>query len=125
MGEGDHHHHAHAHDVNRHDARITALCLTSERPVDAAALDLFLQALRAMEAATILRLKGIIALAERPSEPLVLHGVQHVMHQPVRLQAWPDADRRSRLVVIAQDLPAAKVTALWAALTGQAVAAAL
>ena len=57
----------------------------------AAAIDLFLQLLRSIEPARLLRLKGIVALAERPDEPLVVHGVQEVMHEPVRLSKWPDA----------------------------------
>ena len=85
--------HVHGHDPNRHDERIKAFCLTSERPVKAAAIDLFLQLLRSIEPARLLRLKGIVALAERPEEPLVVHGVQDVMHEPVRLSKWPERDR--------------------------------
>jgi G3E family GTPase len=35
----------------------------------------------------------------------VLHGVQHLFHPPVLLPAWPDADRRTRIVFITRDLP--------------------
>jgi G3E family GTPase len=34
----------------------------------------------------------------------LLNGVQHVVHPPVHLDAWPDDDRRSRLVFIGRDL---------------------
>ncbi len=61
----------------------------------------------------MLRLKGIVALAERPDEPLVVHGVQDVMHEPVRLSKWPDADRRTRLVLIVEDVAEAEVRRLW------------
>ena len=30
----------------------------------------------------------------------MIHGVQHVFHEPVWLDAWPDADERTRLVFI-------------------------
>jgi G3E family GTPase len=33
-----------------------------------------------------------------------LNGVQHVVHPPVHLDAWPDADRRSRIVFIGRGL---------------------
>ena len=43
-------------------------------------------------------------VTDQPEEPLVLHGVQHVFHPPVRLDAWPSADRRTRLVFIVRDI---------------------
>jgi hypothetical protein len=43
----------------------------------------------------------------------VIHGVQHVMHPPARLERWPDADRRTRIVVIARDLAPEAVTKLF------------
>ena len=36
--------------------------------------------------------------------PMVIHGVQHIFHPPVLLEAWPDEDRRSRLVFITRGL---------------------
>ena len=36
--------------------------------------------------------------------PLLLNGVQHVVHPPEHLAAWPDDDRRSRLVFIGRGL---------------------
>ena len=36
--------------------------------------------------------------------PIVLHGVQHVIHPPVHLDEWPNDDRASRLVFIVQDI---------------------
>jgi len=33
-----------------------------------------------------------------------LNGVQHVIHPPLHLDAWPDYDRRSRLVFIGRGL---------------------
>jgi G3E family GTPase len=40
---------------------------------------------------------------------LLLEGVQHVMHAPRHLAAWPDDDRRSRLVFIVRDIERAAV----------------
>ena len=53
----------------------------------------------------LLRLKAIVALADRPEQPVVLHGVQHLFHPPVLLPAWPSEDRRTRIVFITRDLP--------------------
>ena len=116
----DEHHDHHHHDVNRHDASIRAFCLTSDAPVPQRSLDLFLDLLRASHGAKLLRVKGIVCIAEDPDHPVVLHGVQHVVHVPAILDAWPDdADRRTRLVFIVKDLDRAEVEALWQAFLGQ------
>ena len=47
----------------------------------------------------LLRVKGVLDLAGEAA-PVVVQGVHHVFHPPVRLSGWPDADRRSRLVFI-------------------------
>jgi G3E family GTPase len=66
-----------------------------------------------------LRVKGIIALADDSTRPLVIHGVQHVFHPPVRLDAWPDADHRTRIVFLVKDLNPLFVKGLYAAFAGQ------
>lgn len=101
-GHGGHRHH---HDVNRHDERIRAFCITRDRPLSWNALSGWLDALASMRGDDLLRLKAIVALADRPDQPVVLHGVQHLFHPPVLLPAWPDADRRTRIVFITRDLP--------------------
>ncbi|KAB1078535.1 CobW family GTP-binding protein [Methylobacterium soli] len=111
----EHHH----HDVNRHDASIRAFSLTSDAPVSRASLEMFLDLLRSSQGAKLLRLKGLVALKEDPERPVVVHGVQHVMHMPVSLPAWPDEDRRSRLVLIVRDLDPAFVQSLWDAFLGR------
>jgi len=102
--------HAHEHlDVNRHDDRIRAFCIIRERPISWAALSAWLDGLAAMRGDDLLRLKAIVALSDRPDEPVVLHGVQHLFHPPVLLPAWPDADRRTRIVFITRNLPQAAI----------------
>jgi G3E family GTPase len=115
-GEGGHHHH---HDVNRHDARIRAFCLTSDAPVRQGALDMFLDLLRSSQGAKLLRVKGLVGLQEDPERPVVIHGVQHVVHVPAILPAWPSDDRRSRLVFIVDDLDPSVVETLWNAFLGR------
>jgi G3E family GTPase len=115
------HGHLHAHDVHRHDASIRAFCLTSDEPIRSGAFDLFLDLLRSAHGPQLLRVKGLVALAEDPDHPVVVHGVQHIMHVPAVLPRWPDADRRSRLVFIVKDLDRRFVERLWAALLGRPV----
>ena len=61
----------------------------------------------------ILRVKGLLDVGG--AGPLVLNGVQHVVHPPVHLDAWPDDDRRSRLVFIGRGIDTAALTASLAA----------
>jgi len=112
------HAHAHHHDVNRHDARIKAFCLRFTPLVEIAALDLFLELMRNAYGANLLRLKGIVALADDPMRPLIVHGVQHIFHAPQRLGAWPDADQTTRMVFILRDMEPAFVEGLWNAAMG-------
>ena len=114
-GHDHHRHHGHAHDVNRHDDRIRAHCLRSDHPLDPRGFDLFLNMLREFHGPNLLRVKGIVALSDDVSRPLVIHGVQHVFHPPVRLENWPDADHTTRIVFILKDLTVDFVEKLWAA----------
>jgi G3E family GTPase len=113
---GDHGHHH--HDVNRHDDRIRAFSFATETPIPAATLDMFLDLIRSLHGPNLLRLKGVVQLAETPDQPLVIHGVQHVMHPPARLPDWPDEDRRTRMVLITRDLDPAAITGLFEAFLG-------
>jgi G3E family GTPase len=120
---GHHHHHDqghhHHHDVNRHDERIRAFCLTSDQPIRQGTLDMFLDLLRSSQGSKLLRVKGLVALAEDPEHPVVIHGVQHVVHVPAVLPSWPSEDRRSRIVFIVDDLEREMVEKLWDAFLGR------
>jgi G3E family GTPase len=112
-----HDHHQH-HDVNRHDDRVRAVSLASEAAIPAAMFDMFLDLLRSLHGPNLLRLKGIVKIAETPASPIVVHGVQHVFHPVVQLPSWPDSDARTRIVVITRDLDPAAVRALFDAFLG-------
>jgi G3E family GTPase len=95
--------HAHGHDPNRHDDRIRAFCLVIEAPLEDCLLDAWLDLLLSLAGPDMLRIKGILNLRGRPV-PVVIHGVQHIFYPPVELPAWPDADRRSKIVFITRDI---------------------
>ena len=99
--------------MNRHDDRVRAFSLVSEAAIPAATFDMFLDLLRSLHGPNLLRLKGIVKLAETPATPVVVHGVQHVLHPVVQLPHWPDGDERTRIVVIARDLEPSAVRALF------------
>ena len=64
-------------------------------------------------------MKGLVAVADDPSRPVVLHGVQHVMHPPSRLDAWPNDDHDTRLVFILKDIEPSLIEGLWHAAAGE------
>lgn len=68
----------------------------------------------------LLRLKGLVCLDDAPEEPVLLHGVQHLLSTPRRLARWPSEDRRTRLVVIAKDIPDGEIQSVFALFEGQA-----
>ncbi len=113
-----HQHHDHVHDVNRHDARIRSFSLITDQPIPMATFDMFLDLLRSAHGPKLLRMKGIVGIAEDPERPLVIHAVQDAMHPPTQLPSWPGGDRRTRLVFITCDLPEEFVRGLFDAFTG-------
>ncbi len=50
----------------------------------------------------VLRVKGMLNVGE--AGPVVLNGVQHIIHAPEHLPQWPEADQRSHLIFILQEI---------------------
>ena len=85
------------------DERIRAFSLSFDAPLDWAGLHAALEMLIAFRPKNLLRMKAIVDVAGKPN-PVVLHGVQHVLYPPAELAEWPDEDHRSRFVFITADL---------------------
>ncbi|GLK78086.1 cobalamin biosynthesis protein CobW [Methylopila jiangsuensis] len=98
---------------------VRAVSMESEAPLTRAAYDLFVELLRSAHAAKLLRLKGLVRLVEEPDRPLLVQGVRHVFAEPRVLDAWPDDDRRTRLVAIGEGLEPGLLAGLYAAFAGQ------
>jgi G3E family GTPase len=110
---------ADAHEHHHHgEERIRSLALATDRALPAATFDMFLDLLRGMHGPNLLRVKGIVKIAEAPDEPVVIHGVQHVFHPSASLPAWPDNDRRTRLVFITCDMDPRAIRELFDAFLG-------
>ena len=88
------------------------------KPLDPASFELFIEMIRKVHGQHLLRVKGIVCLADDPGRPLVIHGVQHIFHPPVRLATWPGEDRSTRLVCILHNLDPAHIEGLWDAFNG-------
>lgn len=114
----DHHDHGHDHpgglDVNRHDAHIRAFCITRNEPLDWQKFCAWIDMLTATQGQDLLRIKGVLNVAGE-TQPVAIHGVQHLFHPPVLLPDWPNEDRRSKLVFITRDIDQAVLTESMAA----------
>lgn len=91
------------HDVNRHDEHIRSFSMSFEEPFAWDVLVAWVRRLIEQHGDDMLRVKGIIHLAGQPA-PIAIHGVQHLFHDPIPLEDWPDDDKRSRIVFITRDL---------------------
>ncbi|MGE5273517.1 MAG: CobW family GTP-binding protein [Verrucomicrobiota bacterium] len=81
-----------------HDHGVRALCVTLDEQVDWTAFGIWLTMLLQARGADVLRVKGLLDVGA--DGPLLINGVQHVVHPPEHLPSWADADRRSRIVFI-------------------------
>jgi G3E family GTPase len=97
--------HCDHHGHHAHHASMSSYGLVVDEPIHGEAFARWLQNLATLKGEDMLRFKAIINIAERPDQPMVVHGVQHVFHPPITLAGWPSADRRSRLVFIVRDIP--------------------
>jgi G3E family GTPase len=87
-----------------HSHQVRAFCLTFDEPLDWTAFGIWLTMLLQARGEDVLRVKGLLNVGA--DGPIVLNGVQHVVHPPEHLPAWPDEDRRSRIVFIGRSFEA-------------------
>ena len=88
-----------------HQGSIKAYCYKIERPVKLQAIQLWLDALLPEMGHQLLRLKAILNVEGFPG-PMVIHGVQQLLHPAAVLTDWPNEDRQSKLVFITDGLTA-------------------
>jgi G3E family GTPase len=84
-----------------HDAGIRSYSIMLDTPVTRVGLTAWLTALASLRGAELLRVKGLLNVE---GEPVAVHAVQTLIHEPVNLERWPDAERRSRLVFITRNM---------------------
>jgi G3E family GTPase len=82
---------------------VSAFSIIVDEPLDWTAFGIWLTMLLNRHGEHILRVKGILALAGE-ERPVVVHGVQHLVHAPTHLGQWPSEDHRSRLVFIVEGI---------------------
>ncbi len=95
--------HGHPHHPDTH-----SFVIRYDRPIDWTAFGVWLTALLHAHGDRILRVKGILNVRDSAT-PVVIHGVQHVIHPPMHLGRWPDADLTSRIVFITRGVAEAAI----------------
>jgi G3E family GTPase len=96
-----------------HEDDVQACCLVFEEQLDWTAFGIWLTMLLQSRGEDVLRVKGLLNVGG--SGPLVLNGVQHVVHPPEHLDEWPDEDHRSRIVFIGRGIDTEALEASLAA----------
>jgi G3E family GTPase len=87
----------------RHDPAIVSEAFVLERPATWSGVAAWMDVVREFFGERMLRCKGLLEV-ESAGGPVLIQGVRNVFAPPLPLRAWPDADRRSRLVGISSGL---------------------
>jgi len=86
-----------------HLSHTQSFCLEFDNQIDWTVFGLWLSMLLNQHGSNVLRVKGLLNIAGYDA-PVVIQGVQHIVHPPIHLSHWPNTDKRSRLVFITRDL---------------------
>ena len=106
--DGDHHDHDHSgrsQSFHLEGRGIENFVLTRESPLTREEAQFLLDGIAQNLGTGLLRVKGLVNVAEEPGRPAVIQGAQHLLHTMTWLDRWPDGDHRSRIIFITQGIP--------------------
>ena len=106
--DGDHHDHDHSgrpQSFHLEGRGIENFVLTRESPLTREEAQFLLDGIAQNLGTGLLRVKGLVNIAEEPGRPAVIQGAQHLLHTMTWLDRWPDGDHRSRIIFITQGIP--------------------
>ena len=83
---------------------VESFVLLRDNPLSREELQFLLDGISQNLGTSLLRVKGLVNVLEEPGRPAVIHGVQHLLHTMTWLEAWPDGDKRTRVVFITQGI---------------------
>ena len=108
-GHGDDpyaHHHVGGPETRHLEGKgIETFVLTRESPLTREETQFLLDGIAQNLGTGLLRVKGLVNIAEEPGRPAVIQGAQHLLHTMTWLDRWPDADERTSVVFITQGIP--------------------
>ena len=94
-----------------HSDGIGSFVLAEETPMPWAIFARSMDTLMQLRGPDLLRVKGFLDV-EGCKGPVLVQFVQHLAHPPVELEAWPDANRQSRVVFITRNISEHQVRTL-------------
>ena len=94
---------------HHHAVDIQSFTLTFDHPLNWTAFGIWMTMLLHTHGERVLRLKGMLNV-EGVASPVVVQGVQHIVHPPTHLDKWPGTDRRSHLVFIVRGVESKLLT---------------
>jgi G3E family GTPase len=104
-----HHEHdhngGHSHSSHLEGRGIESFVLARESPLAREEVQFLLGGIAQNLGTGLLRVKGLVNVAEEPGRPAVIQGAQHLLHTMTWLDRWPDSDHRSRIIFITQGIP--------------------
>ena len=86
----------------RHESLVRSISIGFSNTISWAAFGLWLSALLYAHGEKIYRVKGLLDTGE--GGPVLINGVQHIIHPPRHLEDWGGEERRSELVFIMKDI---------------------
>jgi G3E family GTPase len=95
-----------------HSDGIISFVMRDETPLIWPVFQRAMETLIALRGSDLLRVKGLLNLAGTRG-PVVFQAVQHLIHPPVELSAWPDQDHASRVVFITRGVSERQVDDLF------------
>jgi G3E family GTPase len=96
--------------IHDHADHIHSFALTYANPLDWTAFGIWMSMLLHRHGDNVLRIKGLLNVAGVPT-PVLINGVQHIVHPPAHLPAWPSEARHSRIIFIVRDMDQARIEA--------------
>ncbi|MCL7749977.1 CobW family GTP-binding protein [Halalkalibacter alkaliphilus] len=91
-----------AENKSHYSSNINSISFTFNKPLDWTAFGLWLSSLLHANGEKIMRVKGLLDVGE--SGPIVLNGVQHIIHPPDHLNKWPEENKQSHLIFILREI---------------------
>jgi len=89
--------------VHDHADQVQSFAVTYDEPLDWTAFGIWMSMLLHRHGNNVLRIKGLLNVVG-VSTPVLINGVQHIVHPPSHLPDWPNENRQSRIIFIVRQM---------------------